>query len=85
MEVTILDIDQANLDRGMSLIQKNYKRSRSMSDAQKTAALAQIKPTTDYASLVDCDMVVEVRGNKLVFVATNMHFVVRFICRQLVH
>eukprot|EP00750_Incisomonas_marina_P011829 INCI16422.7.p1 GENE.INCI16422.7~~INCI16422.7.p1 ORF type:complete len:563 (+),score=100.06 INCI16422.7:922-2610(+) len=59
MEVTILDIDQANLDRGMSLIQKNYKRSRSMSDAQKTAALAQIKPTTDYASLVDCDMVVE--------------------------
>jgi len=59
MKVTILDIDQKGLDRGMKLVSDNYKRSRSMTDAQKAAALANFSATTNYADLKDCDLVVE--------------------------
>ena len=39
-------IDQKGLDRGMKLFLGNYKRSRSMTDAQKAAALANFSATT---------------------------------------
>ena len=59
IKVTILDIDQNNLDRGMRLIAANYDRSRSMSAAQKSKAKANFIPTTDYGKLAQCDLVVE--------------------------
>jgi 3-hydroxyacyl-CoA dehydrogenase len=59
MKVIILDVDAKNLERGMKLVTDNYKRSRSMTDAQKQAAIANFKPSTDYADLKDCDLVVE--------------------------
>lgn len=59
MKVTILDIDQKSLDRGMSLIDANYKRSRSMSPEEKAAARSNFTPTTNYDDLAHCDMVVE--------------------------
>ena len=57
--VTILDIDQKNLDRGMKLVKANYERSRSMSPEHKAAALRRIRPTTNYAELANVDLVVE--------------------------
>ena len=59
MKVTILDIDQKNLDRGMALIDANYARSRSMSAEQKAAARANFTPTINYDDLAHCDMIVE--------------------------
>ena len=57
--VTILDIDQSNLDRGMKLVKANYERSRSMSPEKKASAMRRIRPTTSYADLRECDLVIE--------------------------
>ena len=59
LTVHLLDVDKASLDRGMSLVKSNYERSRSMSPDQKAAALARFRPTLDYASFAQCDLVVE--------------------------
>eukprot|EP00440_Ansanella_granifera_P004271 gb/GFBE01004632.1/.p1 GENE.gb/GFBE01004632.1/~~gb/GFBE01004632.1/.p1 ORF type:complete len:708 (+),score=213.02 gb/GFBE01004632.1/:1-2124(+) len=62
MKVVLLDVDQKNLDRGMSVIQKNYARSverKSKTQAQVDKILANITPSTSYDSLKDCDIVVE--------------------------
>ena len=59
MQVTILDIDEQNLDRGMKLIDANYARSKSMTSKQKAAARANFHPTIHYQDLAECDLVVE--------------------------
>lgn len=59
IKVTILDIDQGNLDRGMNLVKKNYSRSRSMTAAVKSKALANFHATTNYDDLKNCDLIVE--------------------------
>ena len=59
IKVFVLDIDEKQLKRGMALIDANYKRSRSMSAAEKAAARALLTPTTSYEDLKDCDLVVE--------------------------
>lgn len=60
--VTILDVDQKNLERGMALITSNFKRSvdrGSRTQASVDKALALLKATTSYAELAPCDLVVE--------------------------
>lgn len=57
--VIILDIDEKNLKRGMSLVKANYERSRSMSSGDKAAALRRIRPTANYGELANVDLVVE--------------------------
>lgn len=62
MNVTVLDIDQKNLERGMKVIQKHYARSverKSKSKAQVDAFLANIVPSSSYDSLAQCDIVIE--------------------------
>jgi len=62
MNVVLLDVDQNNLDRGMSVIRKNYQRSvdrKSKSQAQVDKIMARITPSTTYDSLAQCDIVVE--------------------------
>ncbi|CAJ1347213.1 unnamed protein product, partial [Effrenium voratum] len=62
IKVVLLDIDQKNLDRGMTAIKKNYARSverKSKSQAQVDGLLASITPSTSYDSLGHCDIVVE--------------------------
>jgi 3-hydroxyacyl-CoA dehydrogenase len=62
MNVILLDVDQKNLDRGMSVIRKNYQRSvdrKSKSQAQVDKIMARITPSTSYDSLAECDIVVE--------------------------
>ena len=60
--VTIVDTAQANLDRGLAIIRKNYERSvsrGSLKPEQLEQRLALIAPTLDYAALNDADLIIE--------------------------
>ena len=62
IEVVLLDTTQEAADRGKAysqgLLDKAVKRGRSTPD-QRDALLARITPTTDFASLAGCDLVIE--------------------------
>jgi 3-hydroxyacyl-CoA dehydrogenase len=60
--VTMLDTAQANLDRGLATIRKNYERSvtrGSLKPEQRDQRLALITPTLDYAALGQADVIIE--------------------------
>ncbi|CAK9065984.1 unnamed protein product [Durusdinium trenchii] len=62
LKVVLLDVDQKNLERGMSVIKKNYARSverKSKSQAQVETILSKIHPCSNYEALSECDIVVE--------------------------
>lgn len=62
MKVTLLDIDQANLERGMGVIKKNYQRSvdrKSKTQAKVDEILSRITPSSSYDSLAGVDIVIE--------------------------
>jgi 3-hydroxyacyl-CoA dehydrogenase/enoyl-CoA hydratase/3-hydroxybutyryl-CoA epimerase len=62
MQVVLLDTSQENAERGKSysegLLRKAIERGRSNED-KAAALLGLIKPTTDYADLENCDLVIE--------------------------
>ncbi|MGD9386699.1 MAG: 3-hydroxyacyl-CoA dehydrogenase NAD-binding domain-containing protein [Gammaproteobacteria bacterium] len=62
MEVVLLDTDLANAEKGKSyskgLLEKRVGRGR-MKPEQAEQVLGRIKPTTDYADLEGCDLVIE--------------------------
>jgi 3-hydroxyacyl-CoA dehydrogenase len=58
----MLDTAQANLDRGLATIRKNYERSvtrGSLKPEQRDQRLALITPTLDYAALGQADVIIE--------------------------
>ncbi len=60
--VTILEMAQDALDRGTSVMRKNYEntaRKGRMSDAQVEQAMGLLTPTLSYDDLADCDLVIE--------------------------
>ncbi len=60
--VTILEMAQEALDRGLGVIARNYDISvsrGSMSAADKDKRMAAFTGTTDYADLADCDLIIE--------------------------
>lgn len=60
--VTILDANDAALDRGFATIEKNYSISvsrGSLSEEEKSKRLARFSRTTDYNDLADADLVIE--------------------------
>ena len=60
--VTIVDTAQANLDRGLATIRKNYERSvtrGSLKPEQMAERLALITTTLDYADLGQADVIIE--------------------------
>jgi len=62
MEVVLLDTDQANAEKGKGysskLLEKRVGRGRMAADKAKEV-LARIHPTTSYADLEGCDLVIE--------------------------
>ena len=60
--VTIVEMEEAALNRGTGTIRRNYetsaKRGR-MSEAQVESAMGLLTPSLDYADLADCDLVIE--------------------------
>ncbi len=62
LPVTLLDMKQEALDRGLAVIGKNLDRQiakGTITAADKDAALERIAATTDYAGFDDCDLVIE--------------------------
>jgi 3-hydroxyacyl-CoA dehydrogenase len=57
--VTIVERDQAALDRGLAVVRKNYERSRSMTADMVEQRMALITGSTDKADFADCDIVIE--------------------------
>jgi len=62
LPVTMVEREQAALDRGVATIRKNYERSAArgrLTGEQVEQAMALLKPTLDYDDLADCDLVIE--------------------------
>ncbi|MBU2031221.1 MAG: enoyl-CoA hydratase/isomerase family protein [Alphaproteobacteria bacterium] len=60
--VTLLDMQQGALDRGVGVVRKNYEATASkgrLTTAQVEAAMGILTPTLDFAALADCDLVIE--------------------------
>jgi 3-hydroxyacyl-CoA dehydrogenase len=60
--VTILEVTQEGLDRGLGVIRKNYevmvKKGR-MSEAKLDELMSMIKGTVDYADMAEADLIIE--------------------------
>lgn len=62
ISVTIVEMAQEALDRGTSLMRKNYETTAAkgrMTTAQVEAAMALLTPTLDFSALSDCDLIIE--------------------------
>nr|WP_087575708.1 3-hydroxyacyl-CoA dehydrogenase NAD-binding domain-containing protein [Sphingomonas sp. CDS-1] len=62
MPVTIVEMAQEALDRGTSLMRKNYEATAAkgrMTSAQVEGALALLTPTLDFNALSECDLIIE--------------------------
>jgi 3-hydroxyacyl-CoA dehydrogenase len=60
--VTIVEMVQENLDRGVGIIRKNYEASAAKGrfTAEKVASMmAALTPALDLAALADCDLIIE--------------------------
>jgi len=60
--VTLLEMSQEALQRGLGMIDKNYSISvsrGSLTEEAKAKRLAAFTTTTDYADLADCDLIIE--------------------------
>jgi 3-hydroxybutyryl-CoA dehydrogenase len=61
-DVILLDLSEEALKKGLGTIDKNLNRQVSkgkLSEADKAAIMSRIKPTTDYASFGQSDLVIE--------------------------
>ena len=68
VDVVLADVAQAQLDRAMKTVSGSYDRlvqKQKMTEADKTAALARIRPGTDMAAIKDCDLVIEAATENL--------------------
>ena len=62
LNVTMADISDASLTRGMSVVAGSLERlvnKQKMTDAERQAALSRIAVTTDNAKMASCDLVIE--------------------------
>jgi 3-hydroxybutyryl-CoA dehydrogenase len=62
LQVTMVDISDAALARGMSVVSSSLERlvnKQKMTDADRHAALARIATTTDNTKFANCDLVIE--------------------------
>ena len=60
--VTLLEMKQEFLDKGLSVVRGNYERTAKkgrLTDAQVEERVGLITPTLDYADLADVDMIIE--------------------------
>jgi 3-hydroxyacyl-CoA dehydrogenase len=57
--VTIVEVKQDALDRGLSTIRKNYERSRGAKPEETEKRMANLTGTLDFDALGDCDLIIE--------------------------
>lgn len=68
LAVTMIDIDQKAVDRGIQTLSKNLDRlvsKEKLSQADRDAAVGRIKGSTNYADLASADLVVEAATENL--------------------
>ena len=66
-EVTLCDVQQAFLDRGVQTIKKNIEREvakNKLTAEQGEQAVGRVRPTLDRKTLSECDLVVEAASEK---------------------
>ncbi|HEX3887137.1 MAG TPA: 3-hydroxyacyl-CoA dehydrogenase NAD-binding domain-containing protein, partial [Phenylobacterium sp.] len=57
--VTIVEVQEAALERGLSTIRKNYERSRTAKAEETEARMALLSGSLDFDKLADCDLIIE--------------------------
>ncbi|THD59045.1 3-hydroxyacyl-CoA dehydrogenase NAD-binding domain-containing protein [Phenylobacterium sp.] len=57
--VTIVEVQEAALERGLSTIRKNYERSRTAKAEETEARMALLSGSLDFDKLGDCDLIIE--------------------------
>jgi 3-hydroxyacyl-CoA dehydrogenase len=60
--VTIIEMEQAALDRGTGVMRKNYEASAAkgkLTQEQVGNAMGLLNPTLDFAALAECDLIIE--------------------------
>ena len=68
IQVTMVDVSQAAIDRGQSAIAASLERlvsKEKLTAAQKVEALARLQATTDYAALASAQLVIEAATENL--------------------
>jgi 3-hydroxyacyl-CoA dehydrogenase len=57
--VTIVEVKQEALDRGLKVVRANYERSRSAKPEETEARMSRLSGSLDMSALADCDLVIE--------------------------
>ncbi|HLZ75407.1 3-hydroxyacyl-CoA dehydrogenase NAD-binding domain-containing protein [Phenylobacterium sp.] len=57
--VTIVEVQEAALERGLATIRKNYERSRTAKPEETEARMALLSGSLDFEKLADCDLIIE--------------------------
>jgi 3-hydroxyacyl-CoA dehydrogenase len=57
--VTIVEVKQDALDRGLATIRRNYERSRTAKPEETEARMSRLTGSLDMSALADCDLVIE--------------------------
>jgi 3-hydroxyacyl-CoA dehydrogenase len=57
--VTMIEVKQEALDRGIATVRRNYERSRTAKPEETEARMSRLTGALDLAALADCDLVIE--------------------------
>ena len=57
--VTMIEVKQDALDRGIATVRKNYERSRTAKPADTEARMSRLTGSLDMSALADCDLIIE--------------------------
>jgi 3-hydroxyacyl-CoA dehydrogenase len=57
--VTIVEVQEAALERGLKVIRANYERSRGAKPEETEARMSRLTGTLDFDALADCDLIIE--------------------------
>ncbi len=57
--VTIVEVKQDALDRGLKVVRSNYERSRTAKPEETEARMSRLSGSLDMSALADCDLIIE--------------------------
>jgi 3-hydroxyacyl-CoA dehydrogenase len=57
--VTIVEVKQEALDRGLGVVRRNYERSRTAKPEETEARMSRLTGSLDMSALADCDLIIE--------------------------
>jgi 3-hydroxyacyl-CoA dehydrogenase len=57
--VTVVEVKQEALDRGIATVRRNYERSRSARPEETEARMSRLTGALDLTALADCDLIIE--------------------------